>query len=127
VSCLPACVPVWAGQEKGFEVTVLPVMFTLDALKAALANANQVWLISASSNLLSEDMLAAIVEEWRAGMGVYVFGDNEPYYADANRLLKVRVRVCLVVVTYRAGFHATCTSSTRACFSWGLSRLVRCI
>jgi hypothetical protein len=89
---VPAC--VGPEQEKGFEVTLFSDKVELDALKAALANANQVWLISGSSNLLSEDMLAAIVEEWRAGMGVYVFGDNKPYYADANRLLKVCVCVC---------------------------------
>jgi hypothetical protein len=77
-------------QTFGFGVTVLGACPTIDALRAELTTANQLWLISTSSAHLSDAHIDFIAEEWRNGLALYVFGDNSPYFVDANRLLKVR-------------------------------------
>lgn len=53
-------------------------------LKKSLAKASQLWLISGSANLLTPEHVAVIKEFFDAGHGVYIWGDNEPYYTDAN-------------------------------------------
>lgn len=76
--------------EKGFTVQELGATPTLDVLKTELCHANQLWLISSRKPILTEEQVRLIADEWRAGLSVYIFGDNEPYYVDANRVLKVR-------------------------------------
>ncbi len=137
-------------QAKGFDVVWIGPRVEHGELKAALANANQFWLISNGSAMLSDAAIEVIVDEWSNGMGMYVslatfpcllsrasnvgeqtgswaklrpcgydaklpcvppvpasqtyrmsltpcrvrmpryiFGDNEPLYVDANRVLKV--------------------------------------
>jgi hypothetical protein len=59
-------------------------------LRPALQNANQLWLTSDTKEHLTTEHLRFIVDEWRKGLSLYIFGDNYPYYVDANRLLKVQ-------------------------------------
>mmetsp|Transcript_5762 Transcript_5762/g.8673 ORF Transcript_5762/g.8673 Transcript_5762/m.8673 type:complete len:680 (+) Transcript_5762:37-2076(+) len=92
--------PVAALREKGFEVTHLKVRNKTEAkalsptLEGYLETASQVWLISTSYNVLEDSDLDLIVRHWQQGLGVYIFGDNDPYYADANRLL-ARMSICM--------------------------------
>jgi hypothetical protein len=53
-------------------------------LETSLAKASQLWIISGQENLLSPDHVRVIKNFFDAGHGVYIWGDNEPYYADAN-------------------------------------------
>ncbi len=53
-------------------------------LEKGLAKASQLWIISASDSRLTPDHVAVIKKFFDAGHGVYIWGDNEPYYADAN-------------------------------------------
>src|SRR5262249_24288526 len=53
-------------------------------LRAGLARANQLWIISGATRQLGAEHLAIIRAYFEAGHGVYILGDNEPYYADAN-------------------------------------------
>eukprot|EP00756_Hemistasia_phaeocysticola_P019650 Hpha_TRINITY_DN15675_c0_g7::TRINITY_DN15675_c0_g7_i1::g.98805::m.98805 len=80
--------PIAALRAKGFEVDhhrgTTP---TVAALRSALAEASQVWLISGSQIMLSKEHINVIIEAWQDGLGVYVYGDNDPFYKDANRLL----------------------------------------
>jgi hypothetical protein len=74
-----------ALREKGFSV----YRFNGEApspkaLKEALAKSCQLWLISGDVQLLGKAHLKVIREFFEAGHGVYVWGDNDPYYADAN-------------------------------------------
>lgn len=55
-------------------------------LKDALSKSCQVWLISDGTQQLTDEHLALIKAFFDAGHGVYVWGDNDPYYVDANRL-----------------------------------------
>jgi hypothetical protein len=72
--------------SKGFDVEVVSNVND-QSLNDLLNQANQFWLISGNAEKLTNNQLDRIVEEWENGMGVYVFGDNNPYYVDANRLL----------------------------------------
>jgi hypothetical protein len=55
-----------------------------EELAKSLEKSSQLWLISGSSNLLSPAHVAVIKKFFDDGHGVYIWGDNEPYYADAN-------------------------------------------
>ena len=72
-------------QEKGFTVKIV----TPARLADELTDANQLWLISTSTVVLRDDQIDLIVDQWRDGMGMYIFGDNDPFYVDCNRVLKV--------------------------------------
>jgi hypothetical protein len=83
---------VAALKQKGFN-TVVFHNFTgpVDELKQALGKSCQVWLISSGTRQLNDKHLAAIKEFFVAGHGVYIWGDNEPLYADANALANLLV------------------------------------
>lgn len=79
--------PRAALKEKGFSVyrwSGMPP--SPEELASALEKSCQLWLISGSSRLLNEKHLAVIKKFYEAGHGVYIWGDNDPYYADANYL-----------------------------------------
>jgi hypothetical protein len=77
--------PRAALKEKGFSVYRFSNAAPSPAeLGRALAKACQLWLISGSSQLLNEEHLKLIKRFFEAGHGIYIWGDNAPYYADAN-------------------------------------------
>ncbi|MGC4119565.1 MAG: hypothetical protein QM765_34340 [Myxococcales bacterium] len=55
-------------------------------LENALEKSCQLWVIATDSPQLTEEHVAIIKRFFDAGHGVYIWGDNEPYYADANVL-----------------------------------------
>jgi hypothetical protein len=57
-------------------------------LKTLLATVSQMWLVSDRVRTLSDAHIDVIVQAWREGVGLYIAGDNDPYNADANPLLK---------------------------------------
>jgi len=79
--------PRKALEEKGFAV----VRWTdnpppLKEFERVLASACQLWVISTNSVKLSNEHVNQIQRFFQQGRGVYLWGDNEPYYADANVL-----------------------------------------
>jgi hypothetical protein len=77
--------PRAALAEKGFSVFRWSNGVPTPAdLEKSLQKCNQLWIISGSSQLLTEAHLKVIKKFFDAGHGVYIWGDNEPYYADAN-------------------------------------------
>lgn len=60
-------------------------------LGEALEKSCQVWLISAGQSKLSDEHIALIKKFFDAGHGVYIWGDNDPLYVDANRLANALV------------------------------------
>jgi hypothetical protein len=54
------------------------------ALGRALKKACQLWIISDGTRHLDNGHLKVIKRFFDSGRGVYIWGDNEPYYADAN-------------------------------------------
>lgn len=53
-------------------------------LREQLKKASQLWIVSGTSRLLTDEHIAVIKEYFDAGHGLYIWGDNDPYYADAN-------------------------------------------
>ena len=55
-------------------------------LEVSLKNASQLWIISSNTAKLSSAHLNVISSFYTSGKGLYIWGDNDPYYADANLL-----------------------------------------
>lgn len=53
-------------------------------LEEKLKKACQLWIISSYEQKLNEEHLKVIKDFFESGKGLYIWGDNEPYYADAN-------------------------------------------
>jgi hypothetical protein len=81
--------PRKALKEKGFSVyRWINAPPSPAELKKSLAKADQLWLIATDRRLLSDEHVKVIKEFFDGGHGVYIWGDNEPYYADANVVAK---------------------------------------
>lgn len=77
--------PKAALAEKGFGVyRWLNYPPSPEELRSKLQEANQLWIISNSDQRLNEEHLEVIKDFFNQGKGVYIWGDNAPYYADAN-------------------------------------------
>ena len=77
--------PSKALAEKGFAVhrwTNQPP--PIQEFKEVLAKSCQLWIISDERKKLNADHLDEIRSFFELGRGVYIWGDNVPYYADAN-------------------------------------------
>lgn len=77
--------PTAALREKGFSVyrwvgTAPPPA----ELQAGLEKSCQLWIISDATRKLTPEHIAIIRRFFESGRGVYIWGDNEPFYADAN-------------------------------------------
>jgi len=75
--------PIYALKKKGFEVVVISTA-SPNELSNHLKDACQLWIVSNNTQLLDSDHLRIIKEFYEQGYGLYIWGDNEPYYADAN-------------------------------------------
>jgi hypothetical protein len=77
--------PQKALKEKGFSVfRWIGAPPNPKELREKLKLASQLWIISDADRRLSDEHIAVIKEFFDSGKGVYIWGDNEPYYADAN-------------------------------------------
>ncbi len=77
--------PKEALKQKGFSVyRWMNQPPTPEALDSALAKSCQLWIISSSTQKLNDEHAKVIKKFFDSGKGVYIWGDNQPYYADAN-------------------------------------------
>ena len=77
--------PREALKEKGFSVYRWSNQPPTPAeLEQALAKSCELWLISGDHQMLTDEHVKVIKKFFDAGHGVYIWGDNQPYYADAN-------------------------------------------
>ncbi|NOZ35807.1 MAG: hypothetical protein GXO80_10980 [Chlorobi bacterium] len=77
--------PKAALKEKGFSVyRYIDNPPSPEELEKSLKKACQLWIISSSYKKLNEGHLKVIKKFFDSGKGIYIWGDNEPYYADAN-------------------------------------------
>lgn len=79
--------PRKAFERKGFRVERRTEPGTADSLRAWLADAKQLWVISDARARLGKDHLEVVRAFWQRGGALYLWGDNEPFYTDANALL----------------------------------------
>lgn len=74
-----------ALKEKGFSVfRWINQPPSPAVLEESLKKASQLWIIATDQQLLTPEHLRVIKNFFNAGHGVYIWGDNQPYYADAN-------------------------------------------
>lgn len=86
--------PTSALKEKGFSVyRWMNRPPTAEVLKEGLDKACQLWIVSNSTQMLNKEHMKVIKEFFDAGKGVYIWGDNQPYYADANYVAKELIGV----------------------------------
>ncbi len=81
--------PEKALKEKGFELVIWknnPP--NINEFKSVLEESCQLWIISSTSKKLNEDYLKEIKKFFNSGKGLYLWGDNSPYFADANYIGK---------------------------------------
>lgn len=77
--------PKAALAEKGFSVyRWLNEPPSPEELEKKLEKACQLWIISSNVRKLSDAHIKVIKKFFDSGKGVYIWGDNDPYYADAN-------------------------------------------
>ncbi|RKH59111.1 hypothetical protein [Corallococcus llansteffanensis] len=77
--------PKAALKEKGFSVyRWVNNAPSPKELRKGLQKACQLWIIADATRHLTPEHVTVIKEFFDAGHGVYIWGDNEPYYADAN-------------------------------------------
>ncbi len=85
-----------ALKEKGFGVyQFIHVAPTPEQLEEALAKACQLWVISANRQKLNEKHAEIVERFFYSGKGVYLWGDNDPYYGDANFLAERLIGVSM--------------------------------
>ena len=79
--------PKAALEEKGFSVfRWIDNPPSPEELRTQLKKASQLWVISSNLRKLTDEHAEVIKEFFESGKGLYIWGDNEPYYADANFL-----------------------------------------
>ena len=76
--------PEQALRKKGFQIQRWTEPPTAQELARVLETASQLWVISTHTRKLNDDHLKVIKEFFNKGGGLYLWGDNNPYYADAN-------------------------------------------
>lgn len=77
--------PKAALERKGF--TLVELQSCAD-LAERLTDAAELWIISDMYQHLTSDALDAIESFFHDGRGLYIWGDNDPYYVDANLVLQ---------------------------------------
>lgn len=93
--------PKKALAQKGFSVyRWINTAPSPEELEAKLEKACQLWIISSSQRHLNVEHLEVIREFYESGRGLYIWGDNQPYYSDANlvaeNLLDTRMKGNLI-------------------------------
>lgn len=77
--------PKAALKEKGFSTyRWLNTAPSPEELEKKLEGACQLWIISSHQQQLNAKHLKVIKKFFNSGKGVYIWGDNQPFYSDAN-------------------------------------------
>ncbi len=86
--------PKKALAEKGFSIyRWINTAPSPKELEEGLEKACQLWIISDQRQHLNGEHLKIIKKFFNSGKGVYIWGDNDPYYADANYVSKALIGV----------------------------------
>lgn len=107
--------PKAALKEKGFSVyRFINAAPTPEELEVALSKACQLWVISSSTQMLNDQHAEVIKRFFYSGKGVYIWGDNDPYHADADFLAQKLIGVTMdgyYTGGQNVGFKSDSTSS----------------
>lgn len=104
--------PKAALKEKGFSVyRYINVPPSPKELEEALSKACQLWVISSTTQQLNDEHAEVIKRFFFSGKGVYLWGDNDPYHADADFLAQKLVGASMSGMYY-AGQNVSFKSET---------------
>jgi len=92
--------PTKALSEKGFSIVKWAnTPPSIDEFKKQLEKSCQLWIIADKIRKLTEEYIEIIKAFFDKGHGLYIWGDNDPFYADANviaqRLFNTTMQGCL--------------------------------
>ncbi len=88
--------PTKALRKKGFNIVEYKNMPSPKILKGLLRDdKSQLWIVSHRTSFMDDEHVRIIVDYYNAHHGVYIWGDNEPYFADANKLLQAIFRTSM--------------------------------
>lgn len=79
-----------ALQRKGFDIKLFGAgeSNNVQQIRSELdSDRCQLWLVSGPSCVLSSECLELVIDHFNRGRGLYVWSDNDPYYADSNVIL----------------------------------------
>ena len=76
--------PTQALESKGFKVVRHINAPAPATLISDLEDASQLWVISNQKAILNSEHIKLIRDFFDSGRGVYIWGDNQPYFVDAN-------------------------------------------
>ena len=79
--------PEQALKEKGFKVHRWKSVPGIHEFVEVLDDACQLWIVSNTTQYLSAKHLQEIRAFFDSGRGIYIWGDNDPYHADANYII----------------------------------------
>ena len=77
--------PIRALNNKGFEV-IYTSSFPED-LDNATHDVCQLWLISGNRQTITPDQIDQVIRFYERGKGLYLWADNDPFYADVNPII----------------------------------------
>ncbi|HEY4223831.1 MAG TPA: hypothetical protein VGO62_20890, partial [Myxococcota bacterium] len=80
-----------ALKEKGLASVVYRQMPGPTELEGALKKSCELWFLSTESQVLPDADLKVIKQFFDSGHGVYIWGDNDPLYVDADRVASALV------------------------------------
>lgn len=104
--------PKAALKEKGFSVyRYINVPPSPKELEEALSKACQLWVISNTTQMLNDEHAEVIKRFFFSGKGVYLWGDNDPYHADADFLAQKLIGASMSGMYY-AGQNVSFKSET---------------
>ena len=81
--------------KKGFQFVEDRSYPSADKLEENLKSASQLWVISHLQQFLDTTHLDVIDKYFKQGHGVYIWGDNDPIYVDANFVLNRLVGIAM--------------------------------
>jgi hypothetical protein len=76
--------PIDALKKKGFSVCSYVGVPDVSELSKEMSDACQFWLLSDSNQQLTNRHINLICDFFNQGYGIYIWGDNDPFYVDAN-------------------------------------------
>lgn len=104
-----------ALKEKGFSTyQFIHAAPSPEQLEEALSKACQLWVISSTTQLLNDEHAEIIKRFFHSGKGVYLWGDNDPYHADADFLAQKLIGVSMegnYMGTKNVGFKSESNTS----------------
>lgn len=87
--------PGAALRKKGFRIVRWTTSPSAEELARVLETACQLWVISSTTRQLTDQHLAVIKRFFDRGRGIWIWGENEPFYADANFVANALIGVTM--------------------------------